>query len=267
MTIMTMISTFDRPRLHRGLASAFSSEKSTISMYSIFTCAINAEILWRATSEGSFGVVAYEAAVTVVFSCYTLVYVCKTEVHATIQFAFNSELSFSPTKGILRNYEAVFISKILFTVQIQLCLVIQLCPFVIQLSSCHSIISVCLSIMSSCHSVTIFHHACLTFSYVRYYLLITASSRLSCTRFENGVEGNLRCERFRAKRRKLSTSINIVEWSGGYPEVTMHVERSSATASNASMCRFSSSSGHFWKGRNTRNGASFSVLQSGRIYR
>ena len=85
MTIMTMISPFDRPRSHRGLASAFSSEESAISMYSIFTCAINAEILWRAdTSEGSFGVVAYEAAVTVVFSCYTLVYVCKTEVHATI---------------------------------------------------------------------------------------------------------------------------------------------------------------------------------------
>ena len=34
----------------------------------------------------------------------------------------------------LHSYEAVFISKILFTVQIQLCLlVIQLCPFVIQL--------------------------------------------------------------------------------------------------------------------------------------
>ena len=76
-----------------------------------------------------------------------------------------------------------------------------------------------------------------------------------------------RCERFRRKRRKLSTSINIVEWSGGYPEVTMHVERSSATASSASICRFSSSSGHFWKGRITRNGASFSVLQSGRICR
>ena len=91
MTIMTMISPFDRPPSHRGLASAFSSEESTISMYSIFTRAINAEILWRATSEGSFGVVAYEAAVTVVFSCYTLVYVCKTEVHATIQFACDSE--------------------------------------------------------------------------------------------------------------------------------------------------------------------------------
>ena len=182
-------------------------------MYSIFTCAINAEILWLAdTSEGSFGVVAYEAAVTVVFSCYTLVYVCKAEVHSTIQFAFNSEQSFSPTKGILRNYEAVFISKTLFTVQIQLCLlVIQLCPFVIQLSSCHSIMSVCLSIMSSCRSITISHHACLTFNYVRHYLPITASSRLSCTRFENGVGENSRCERFRGKRRKLSTSINIVE--------------------------------------------------------
>ena len=109
-------------------------------------------------------------------------------------------------------YEAVFISKILFTVQIQLCLlVIQLCPFVIQLSSCRSIMSVCLSIMSSCRSITISHHACLTFNYVRYYLPITASSRLSCTRFANGVEGNSRCERFRGKRRKLSTSINIVE--------------------------------------------------------
>ena len=185
-------------------------------MYSIFTCAINAvpEISWLAdTSEGSFGVVAHEAAVTVVFSCYTLVYVCKTEVRATIQFAFNSEQSFSPAKGILRNYEAVFISKLLFTVQIQLCLlVIQLCPFVIQLSSCHSIMSVCLSIMSSCHSITISHHACLTFNYVRYYLPITASSRLSCTRFENGVEGNSRCERFRGKRRKLSTSINMKRW-------------------------------------------------------
>ena len=82
------------------------------------------------------------------------------------------------------------------------------------MSACHSIMSVCLSIMSSCRSITISHHACLTFNYVRYYLPITASSRLSCTRFENGVEGNSRCERFRGKRRKLSTSINIVEWSG-----------------------------------------------------
>ena len=46
-----------------------------------------------------------------------------------------------------------------------------------------------------------------------------ASLRLSCTKFENGVEGNFRCEWFRRKRRKLSTSINIVEWSGGYSEV------------------------------------------------
>ena len=74
-----------------------------------------------------------------------------------------------------------------------------------------------------------------------------------------------RCERFRRKRRKLSTSINIVEWSGGYPEVTIHVDRSSATASSASICRFSSSSCHFWKGRIKRNGASFSILQSGRL--
>ena len=77
---------------------------------------------------------------------------------------------------------------------------------------------------------------------------VLASSRLSCTRFEKGVEGNSRCERFRRKRRKFSTSINIVERSGGYPEVTMHVDRSSATASSASICRFSSSSCHFWKG-------------------
>ena len=53
--------------------------------------------------------------------------------------------------------------------------------------------------------------ACFTFNYLRYYLPITASSRLSCTRFENGVGENSRCERFRGKRRKLSTSINIVE--------------------------------------------------------
>ena len=50
-----------------------------------------------------------------------------------------------------------------------------------------------------------------------------APLRLSCTRFENGVNGNSTCERFWPKRRKLSTSINIVEWSGGYPEVNMHV--------------------------------------------
>ena len=50
-----------------------------------------------------------------------------------------------------------------------------------------------------------------------------APLRLSCTRFENGVEGNSTCERFRRKRRKLSTNINIIERSGGYPEVTMHV--------------------------------------------
>ena len=54
-------------------------------------------------------------------------------------------------------------------------------------------------------------------------VLTQTSSRLSCTRFENGVEGNSRRERFRRKRRKLSTSNNIVERSGGYPEVTMHV--------------------------------------------
>ena len=49
-------------------------------------------------------------------------------------------------------------------------------------------------------------------------VFVQASLRLSCMRFENGVEGNSRCERFRRKTRKLSTSINIVEWSGGYPE-------------------------------------------------
>ena len=145
MVIMTMLSPFDRSD---HTAAFFYQRLSTISMYIIFTCAINAEISWRAeTSEGSFGVIAQGAAVTVVFFCYTLVYVCKTEVHATIQFAFNSELSFSPTKGILRNYEAVFISKILFTVQFNyVCLsfsyfrllfncllVIQLCSFVFQL--------------------------------------------------------------------------------------------------------------------------------------
>ena len=42
-------------------------------------------------------------------------------------------------------------------------------------------------------------------------VLAQTASRLSCTRFENGVEGNSRCERFRGKRRKLSTSNNIVE--------------------------------------------------------
>ena len=43
----------------------------------IFTCAINAvpEITWLSadTKEGSFGVTAYRAAVTVVFSCCTFV--------------------------------------------------------------------------------------------------------------------------------------------------------------------------------------------------
>ena len=99
------------------------------------------------------------------FSCYTLVYVCKTEVHATIQFAFNSELSFSPTKGILRNYEAVFISKILFTVQFNyVCLsfsyfrllfncllVIQLCSFVFQL--CLLVVQSLYLIMPTWHSI------------------------------------------------------------------------------------------------------------------
>ena len=36
------------------------------------------------------------------------------------------------------------------------------------------------------------------------------SSRLSCTRFENGVEGFSRCERFQRKRRKLSTSLTLL---------------------------------------------------------
>ena len=55
-------------------------------MYSIFTCAINAEILLRADAlEGSFGVMAYAAAATVVFFCCTLVDVYKTG-GGTIQF-------------------------------------------------------------------------------------------------------------------------------------------------------------------------------------
>ena len=76
--------------------SAFFSEASTISIIVqyIFTYTINAtpEISWLPadTSEGSFGVMAYGAAVTVVFSCCTLVYVCKTG-GATIQFAFFSK--------------------------------------------------------------------------------------------------------------------------------------------------------------------------------
>ena len=53
-------------------------------------------------------------------------------------------------------YEAVFISKILFTVQIQLCLlVIQLCPFVIQLcllviQLCPFVIQLCLIVIQLC---------------------------------------------------------------------------------------------------------------------
>ena len=57
----------------------------------IFTCTINAirEVSWLPadTSEGSFDVMAYGAAVTVVFFCCALVYVCKTG-GASIQFAF-----------------------------------------------------------------------------------------------------------------------------------------------------------------------------------
>ena len=76
----------------------FLSEESAISMYNIFTCAINAEILWWAdTKEVSFGVVAYGAAVTFVFSCCTLVYVCKTG-GATIRFAFFLYSCFRPWK-------------------------------------------------------------------------------------------------------------------------------------------------------------------------
>ena len=41
-------------------------------------------------------------------------------------------------------------------------------------------------------------------------ILVHASLHLSCTRFENGIEGNSRCERFQWKRRKLSKSINIL---------------------------------------------------------
>ena len=62
-----------------------------LNVQKIFTCAINAvpEISWLSadTSKGSFGVMAYGAAVTVVFSRCTLVYVCKTG-GASIQFAF-----------------------------------------------------------------------------------------------------------------------------------------------------------------------------------
>ena len=105
------------------------------------------------------------------------------------------------------------------------------------MSACHSVISVCYSIVFLSFnyvrlsfnyvflSFNYYISSCLLDNYVRYYLNlpITASSRLSCTRFENGVKGNSRCEPFRGERRKLSTSINIVEWSGAYPEVTMHV--------------------------------------------
>ena len=70
-------------------------------MYSIFTCAINAvqEISWLPTEtyEGSFGVIAYGAVVTVVFLCYTLVNVCKTG-GTTIQFAFLLNSRFRPQK-------------------------------------------------------------------------------------------------------------------------------------------------------------------------
>ena len=56
----------------------------SVNVQKIFTCAINAV---ADTSKGSFGVMAYGAAVTVVFSRCTLVYVCKTG-GASIQFAF-----------------------------------------------------------------------------------------------------------------------------------------------------------------------------------
>ena len=55
------------------------------------------------------------------------------------------------------NYEADFISKILFTVHIQLCL------FAIQLRLCHSIMPVCRSIMSPCQSIM---PSCLSFNYI-----------------------------------------------------------------------------------------------------
>ena len=62
-----------------------------LNVQKIFTCAIKAvpEISWLSadTEKGSFGVMAYGAAVTVVFSRCTLVYVCKTG-GASIQFAF-----------------------------------------------------------------------------------------------------------------------------------------------------------------------------------
>ena len=105
--------------------------------------------------------------------------------------------------------------------------------------------------MSSRHSITISHHACLTFNYVRYYLPVATfcyfknypwsfSHCLSCDfllyelhwimacydsiiQYRFNIDWPLipeppkaplisRCERFRRKRRKLSTSINIVEW-------------------------------------------------------
>ena len=65
-----------------------------------------------------------------------------------VSFVFNNSLQLF--------YEAVFISKILFTVQIQLCLlVIQLCPFVIQLcllviQLCPFVIQLCLIVIQLC---------------------------------------------------------------------------------------------------------------------
>ena len=177
-------------------------------------------------------------------------------------------LSNLPSSTSGHAYEAVFISKILFTVQIQLCLlVIQLCPLVIQLyilviqlSSCHSILSVCHSIIYSCHSIKSgCHSLCSILSFSYYFLLLNypwsfshliitvchaisyfmnfielwllrfnysisidrlylspqkhrssmtdvsaqTASRLSCTTFENGFEGNSRCERFRQEKEKI----------------------------------------------------------------
>ena len=147
--------------------------------------------------------------------CYSIVFLSFNYVRLSFNYVF---LSF--------NY---YISSCLL--DIQLCSILSFNYYFLSLnypwSFSHLIITVCHAISYLMNFIELWLVAIqlvniVSISIDRLYLspqkhrwLLTnvfgqASSRLSCTRLENGLEGISRCERFQRKRRKLSTGLTLL---------------------------------------------------------